>query len=183
MHVGMSVIFQGQGEGRTDRNVYRNELRLGDLAEPLGFESIWGVEHHFTDYTMCPDVVQFLSYMAGHSKTLKLGTMVMNRGVYQRQQIVPRDWIDESMQVYTRSHFNPYDYGYGWWQRELKGYSVQFAWGNGGQYIVMIPALKTVVAVASRNGESVGRSRESRRRFFELIENRLIDYLSSPGNS
>ena len=56
MHVGMGVIFQGEGEGRTDRNVYRNELRLGDLAEPLGFESLWGVEHHFTDYTMCPDV-------------------------------------------------------------------------------------------------------------------------------
>jgi hypothetical protein len=29
MHVGMGIIFQGQGEGRTDRNVYRNELRLG----------------------------------------------------------------------------------------------------------------------------------------------------------
>ncbi len=29
MHVGMGVIFQGAGEGRTDRNVYRNELRLG----------------------------------------------------------------------------------------------------------------------------------------------------------
>ena len=67
MHVGMGVIFQGQGEGRTDRNVYRNELRLGDLAEPLGFESLWGVEHHFTDYTMCPDVLQYLTYFAGRT--------------------------------------------------------------------------------------------------------------------
>ena len=58
------------------------------------------------------------------------------------------------MRIYTRSHFNPYDYGYGWWQRELNGYSVQFAWGNGGQYIVMIPALKTVAAIVSRSGES-----------------------------
>jgi alkanesulfonate monooxygenase SsuD/methylene tetrahydromethanopterin reductase-like flavin-dependent oxidoreductase (luciferase family) len=49
MHVGTGIIFQGEGEGRTDRNVYRNELRLADLAEPLGFESLWGVEHHFTD--------------------------------------------------------------------------------------------------------------------------------------
>jgi len=73
----MGVIFQGQGEGRTDRNVYRNELRLGDLAEPLGFESLWGVEHHFTDYTMCPDVMQYLTYFAGRTERIQLGSMVV----------------------------------------------------------------------------------------------------------
>jgi alkanesulfonate monooxygenase SsuD/methylene tetrahydromethanopterin reductase-like flavin-dependent oxidoreductase (luciferase family) len=73
----MGVIFQGQGEGRTDRNVYRNELRLGDLAEPLGFESLWGVEHHFTDYTMCPDVLQYLTYFAGRTRRIQLGSMVV----------------------------------------------------------------------------------------------------------
>ncbi len=77
MHVGMGVVFQGQGEGRTDRNVYRNELRLGDLAEPLGFESLWGVEHHFTDYTMCPDVLQYLTYFAGRTQRIQLGSMVV----------------------------------------------------------------------------------------------------------
>jgi alkanesulfonate monooxygenase SsuD/methylene tetrahydromethanopterin reductase-like flavin-dependent oxidoreductase (luciferase family) len=77
MHVGMGVVFQGQGEGRTDRNVYRNELRLGDLAEPLGFESLWGVEHHFTDYTMCPDVLQYLTYFAGRTEKIQLGSMVV----------------------------------------------------------------------------------------------------------
>ncbi len=77
MHVGMAVIFQGQGEGRTDRNVYRNELRLGDLAEPLGFDSLWGVEHHFTDYTMCPDVLQYLTYFAGRTERIQLGSMVV----------------------------------------------------------------------------------------------------------
>lgn len=77
MHVGMAVIFQGQGEGRTDRNVYRNELRLGDLAEPLGYESLWGVEHHFTDYTMCPDVLQYLTYFAGRTREIQLGSMVV----------------------------------------------------------------------------------------------------------
>ncbi len=77
MHVGLAVIFQGEGEGRTDRNVYRNELRFADLAEPLGFESIWGVEHHFTDYTMCPDVLQFLTYCAARTQRLQLGSMVV----------------------------------------------------------------------------------------------------------
>src|SRR6059036_1031804 len=77
MHVGMGVIFQGEGEGRTDRNVYRNEMRFADLAEPLGFESLWGVEHHFTDYTMCPDVLQYLTYFAGRTQRIQLGSMVV----------------------------------------------------------------------------------------------------------
>ncbi len=111
------------------------------------------------------------------SALLKIGTMVMNMGVYNQKQIVPRAWIAESMQIYTRSHFNPYDYGYLWWQRELNGYTVQFAWGNGGQYIMIFPALKTVVAIASGGGESNEKSRDSRRRLFDFIENRLISYL------
>src|SRR5499426_939631 len=77
MHVGMAVIFQNPRQARPDHEVYRDELRLADLAEPLGFESIWGVEHHFTDYTMCPDVLQFLSYMAGRTRRLLLGSMVV----------------------------------------------------------------------------------------------------------
>ena len=77
MHVGTSIFFQNRRQTRTDYEVYENELRLADLAEPLGFESIWGVEHHFTDYTMCPDVLQFLSYMAGRTETVQLGSMVV----------------------------------------------------------------------------------------------------------
>lgn len=75
MHVGMAVIFQGSED--SDRDVYVNELRFVDLVEPLGFESVWGVEHHFTGYTMCPDVLEFLSYCAGRTKTAGLGSMVV----------------------------------------------------------------------------------------------------------
>ncbi|MBI4587708.1 MAG: LLM class flavin-dependent oxidoreductase [Candidatus Rokubacteria bacterium] len=77
MHVGMASIFQNPGKALTDLEVYQNELRLADLAEPLGFESIWGVEHHFTDYTMCPDVLQFLTYLAGRTQRIRLGSRVV----------------------------------------------------------------------------------------------------------
>jgi alkanesulfonate monooxygenase SsuD/methylene tetrahydromethanopterin reductase-like flavin-dependent oxidoreductase (luciferase family) len=77
MHVGMAAVFQNPGRAHRDFEVYQQELRLADLAEPLGFQSIWGVEHHFTDYTMCPDVLQFLTYMAGRTRTAQLGSMVV----------------------------------------------------------------------------------------------------------
>ncbi len=76
MHVGTGLVFQG-GFGASDREVYQAELRLGDLVEPLGFDSLWGVEHHFTDYTMCPDVLQYLTYFAGRTERVQLGSMVV----------------------------------------------------------------------------------------------------------
>jgi alkanesulfonate monooxygenase SsuD/methylene tetrahydromethanopterin reductase-like flavin-dependent oxidoreductase (luciferase family) len=77
MHVGMSVIFQNPGRTRSDFEVYRDDIALADMAEPLGFQSIWSVEHHFTDYTMCPDPLQFLTYMAGRTTEAQLGSMVV----------------------------------------------------------------------------------------------------------
>ena len=77
MHVGMATIFQNPQRTASDYQVYRDELRLAEMVETLGFQSIWGVEHHFTDYTMCPDVIQFLSYMAGRTKDVQLGSMVV----------------------------------------------------------------------------------------------------------
>lgn len=121
-------------------------------------------------------------YMGGNnlalspSALLKIGIMVMNRGVYQGRRIVPADWIDESMQIYTRSHFNPYDYGYLWWQRELEGHTVLFAWGNGGQYIFMIPSLRAVAVVTSSPAKRAF-DRANRNRLFDFIEAHLISYL------
>jgi alkanesulfonate monooxygenase SsuD/methylene tetrahydromethanopterin reductase-like flavin-dependent oxidoreductase (luciferase family) len=73
----MATIFQNPEHARSDREVWRDDLRLALLAEPLGFESLWGVEHHFTDYTMCPDVLQFLTYLAGVTERVQLGSMVV----------------------------------------------------------------------------------------------------------
>jgi alkanesulfonate monooxygenase SsuD/methylene tetrahydromethanopterin reductase-like flavin-dependent oxidoreductase (luciferase family) len=77
MHVGTAVIFQNPHDRRPDHAIYAEELALIDLAEPLGFESAWGVEHHFTDYTMCPDVLQYLTWVAARTRTIQVGSMVV----------------------------------------------------------------------------------------------------------
>jgi len=55
MHVGYAPIFQNLDNELSDREVYAQELRLAEMAEPMGFDSIWESEHHFTDYEMTPD--------------------------------------------------------------------------------------------------------------------------------
>ena len=77
MHVGFGPTFQNIMGNMTDQEVYEAELKLCDLAEPLGFDSIWEPEHHFTNYEMTPNVLQFLTYMAGRTEKVKLGSMVV----------------------------------------------------------------------------------------------------------
>lgn len=77
MHVGYAPIFQNLDNELSDTEVYAEELRLAEMAEPMGFDSIWESEHHFTDYEMTPDVLQFLSYMAGRTTKARLGSLVV----------------------------------------------------------------------------------------------------------
>jgi alkanesulfonate monooxygenase SsuD/methylene tetrahydromethanopterin reductase-like flavin-dependent oxidoreductase (luciferase family) len=75
MHIGHGHFFQNL-DGRPDGDVWRTEMALADRAEGLGFESVWAVEHHFAGYSMSTDPLQFLTWVAGRTERVKLGTMV-----------------------------------------------------------------------------------------------------------
>lgn len=107
---------------------------------------------------------------------LKIGRMMMNMGEWQGEQIVPQEWILDSVKTYTRSNFNPYDMGYLWWQRPVNGYDAIFAWGHGGQYIMMIPELDVVIAVTSNLARVQGRGHQ--RAFFRYLEEDLVPVLA-----
>jgi alkanesulfonate monooxygenase SsuD/methylene tetrahydromethanopterin reductase-like flavin-dependent oxidoreductase (luciferase family) len=63
--------------GLSDAAVLAEHLALGDLAEPLGFDSLFALEHHFTGYAMSPSPTQLLSYFAGRTRRVTLGTAVI----------------------------------------------------------------------------------------------------------
>ncbi|MFI4933822.1 MAG: LLM class flavin-dependent oxidoreductase [Caulobacterales bacterium] len=60
-----------------DAQIYREQFHLGKLIEPLGYDSLWTVEHHFTPYTMVNNPTQFLAYFAGCTERIDMGTMVV----------------------------------------------------------------------------------------------------------
>lgn len=77
MHVGYTAIFQNPNQAVSDYQIYQEDIGIAKAAAELGFQSVWGIEHHFTDYIMNPNVTQFLAYMAGYSPTIKVGSMVV----------------------------------------------------------------------------------------------------------
>ena len=76
MKVGIALNMLTK-EGLSDACVLGEHLSLGDLAEPLGFDSLWALEHHFTGYAMSPAPLQTLSYYAGRTRRIALGTAVI----------------------------------------------------------------------------------------------------------
>ena len=61
---------------RSDREIFTEEVGIARIADELGFDSVWTIEHHFTPYTMVTNPLQYLTYIAGITKRVDLGTMV-----------------------------------------------------------------------------------------------------------
>lgn len=93
MRIGVSIISQNYGDwdrfeaeergenapespAVPDQQIFREELALAIEADRLGFDSVWTVEHHFTPYTMITNPLQYLTYVAGVTEHVDLGTMV-----------------------------------------------------------------------------------------------------------
>lgn len=53
--------------------IYGEVLEQAQYAEELGFESVWFPEHHSSRYGIFPSLMPILSYLAAHTKTIRLG--------------------------------------------------------------------------------------------------------------
>lgn len=121
-------------------------------------------------------------YMGGNNMALvpgdmiKIGQLLLDGGQYSGQRIVSEDWVADSFKTYTRSNFNPYDYGYMWWNKPVGGCKVYFAWGYGGQYIFIIPELDATIVLTGAL-ENATRSRSYKEPVFNLLEDQIIPYL------
>ncbi len=75
MDVGVQTLFSSHGwQGITDGQVYREDTDLALLAEELGFDCVWAVEHHFYDYSFCPDNTEWLAAIAARTSRIDVGT-------------------------------------------------------------------------------------------------------------
>jgi CubicO group peptidase (beta-lactamase class C family) len=138
------------------------------LAKPLGFTlAQWprdpqGIYFGGNEMLMTP------------RQMLAFGELYLNGGRVDGRQIVPESWVETSCVPRTHSRFDSdRGYGYGWWIRDFAGTQGCFAWGFGGQYIIVFDQLDAVVVATSSTAVSDER-RGHRRLLFELIEQHIL---------
>jgi CubicO group peptidase (beta-lactamase class C family) len=104
---------------------------------------------------------------------LRFGRLYLAEGRREERQVVPADWVRRSLRPLVVSSFNGLDYGYGWWGRRLAGEAVRFAWGYGGQYVILVPSLDLVVVATTAPGRESTRF-EADRALFDLLRDEVI---------
>ena len=65
------------GSVRSFATLYRDSLEQVELAEALGFDSIWLTEHHFTDDGYLPAMLPAAAAIAARTKRVTIGTFVL----------------------------------------------------------------------------------------------------------
>lgn len=150
----LSVILT-RVSGRSLRRYMLDEL-LGPMGIPLG------------EWDRDPQG----RYLGGNNMPLRppdlleLGRLFLDRGRRDDRQLVPAAWIEESWVPRGRSPWNEQGFGYLWWTARWGGETAHFAWGYGGQYLVVVPRLDLAfVATTSLDGPARGSSRRLRRFF------------------
>jgi CubicO group peptidase (beta-lactamase class C family) len=92
----------------------------------------------------------------------KFGLLYLNDGVYEGNQVVPANWVHDSLQRYSEDinvtggfppnwglSFRDVGYGYQWWSARVGEHHFDLAWGHGGQLIVLLDELDMVIVVTA----------------------------------
>ena len=143
------------------------------LAKPLGFS--------LAPWVRDPQGIYFggNEMMMTPRQMLAFGEMYLNDGRVNGRQILSEEYIEESFEPRGRSRISGREYGYGWWSREMAGRQAYYAWGFGGQFIVLVPSLDLVVVSTSAATVSEDR-RDHRRSVDDIIEQLIVARLDRP---
>jgi CubicO group peptidase (beta-lactamase class C family) len=134
MHI-LSAILQestGLSEAEFARQVLFEPLGIRDLiweVDPQGYTRGWGRLHLYP------------------RDAAKLGYLWLNGGEWDGKQVVPENWVRDSVQPRSQDVGIELGYGYGWWVSPVDYYAM----GRGGQYVRVIPNRDVIIVATGGN--------------------------------
>jgi CubicO group peptidase (beta-lactamase class C family) len=174
-HLLSAILTKASGKSTWE---FANEA----LARPLGFT--------LPQWPRDPQGIYFggNDMLFTPRQMLAFGELYLNEGRAGGHQVLRRDWVEQSCEGRVRNRrpgnpgfdanreFDPLrdrEYGYLWWVHEIRGYDTCFAWGYGGQYIFVVPALDLLIVTTSSPDVSEER-RGHRRLLFDILDELVV---------
>jgi CubicO group peptidase (beta-lactamase class C family) len=92
----------------------------------------------------------------------KFGLLYLNNGIYEGTQVVSAAWVEKSLQRYSEDinytgwivsklgrYFRDLGVGYQWYSARVGAHHFNFAWGHGGNLIVLLRELDMVIVTTA----------------------------------
>ncbi len=79
----------------------------------------------------------------------KFGELYRLNGVWAGEQVVPAQWVEQSVTIQEQRYGDGGSYGFQWWIRPFGGYDTFFAMGAFGQFIFVVPELELVTVITA----------------------------------
>jgi len=109
-----------------------------------------------------------------------LGYLYLQNGMFEGIQIVPVDWIEQSLTNYTNFKANSwgdlknYNYGYLWWLGEMNGYRAFLAIGHGGQFVITFPELDLIIVSTAENNVDWETADQQEREILNIVAQYIL---------
>ncbi|MFB6310166.1 MAG: LLM class flavin-dependent oxidoreductase [Salinirussus sp.] len=81
--IGPLTFQRAPWDDRSFHDIYAEGVDLVQLAESVGFDSVWVAEHHFADDGFTPSPVGVLGALAGATERIELGTCIALAPFYE----------------------------------------------------------------------------------------------------
>ncbi len=107
----------------------------------------------------------------------RLGYLYLKNGTLDEEQIISSTWIEKSITNHRNfttewGQMEDVGYGYLWWTGKLRGYTLYFASGLGGQSIIVIPELNMVIVTTMDAAYEEGSNHI--RSFIHILNNYIL---------
>jgi CubicO group peptidase (beta-lactamase class C family) len=85
------------------------------------------------------------------------GLLDLNQGQYQGNQVIPADWVQKSLSVYSEGiynnrlgkYFREIGYGYMWWSVKAGKHHFNYALDHSGNLIVLVHDLEMMIVTTA----------------------------------
>lgn len=87
----------------------------------------------------------------------KFGFLYLNEGEFEGEQVIPAEWVRDSLQSYSQDlynnqlggYFRDIGYGYLWWSARAGDHQFNYAWGHGGNLIILLEDLDMLLVTTA----------------------------------
>jgi CubicO group peptidase (beta-lactamase class C family) len=124
---------------------------LPEFAKQTLFKDL-GIKNFYWHFKLDPSSAETYGQVNLNSRAMaKFGLLYLNKGVWNGKQVLPKDWVQQSLAKHTV--VQGLDYGYLWWTKYLDADGVRYygklAQGNGGQKIYIFEEQHLVIVTTA----------------------------------